>query len=101
MIPTFLCRNNESKLLASNGIAYINQYGANGQIYKDYFGTAPTSTVIGVLNKIATEDSIPHDLYCSGDIDPSSLCGAGSSTIAYTQYSYLTSTGQVTKSRTM
>jgi len=69
----------EGKSLAAQAASYINSRGASDSVYRDYFGSNPTSSVVSKFNAVANENSSSRTLSCS---DPYSVCGGG--VIAYT-----------------
>ena len=66
----------EAKELASIAAAYIDHDQGKSQVYKDYFGSNPTSSVIKNFAAIAKVDVVSSkiSLYCS---DPSKICSPG------------------------
>jgi len=69
----------EGKSLAAQAASYISSRGAGDSIYRAYFGSNPTSSVISKLTAVANENSSSRTLSCS---DPFNVCGGG--VIAYT-----------------
>ncbi|KAK0491609.1 Metalloprotease [Armillaria novae-zelandiae] len=54
----------EGKALASLGSSYISFNGATDSLYRSYFGSAPTSTILSVLDAAASESSSSRTLNC-------------------------------------
>lgn len=75
----------EGQELASIASDYVSSNGRD-DLYTSYFGTTPTSTVIGVLDNVANEDDSGRTLNCA---DVANACDDG--VIAYT----LTSTTDI------
>ena len=69
----------ESKSLAAQAASHISSRGAGDPIYKAYFGTNPTSTIISTFTAIANENSSTRILSCT---DIYGICSPG--VIAYT-----------------
>ncbi|KAK0207105.1 Metalloprotease [Desarmillaria ectypa] len=63
----------EGKALASLSSSYVSSNGASDNLYRSYFGSTSTSTVIRVLNAVASESSSSRtctDTYdvCDGNV---------------------------------
>ncbi|KAK0447679.1 Metalloprotease [Armillaria borealis] len=69
----------EGKALASLGSSYISFNGATDSLYRSYFDSTSTSTVISVLNAAASESSSSRTLSCD---DTYNVCDGN--VIAYT-----------------
>lgn len=69
----------EAKTLARGASSYISSRGASDSLYKAYYGTTSTSTVTGILNAVANENSSSRTLSC---VDTYGGCSSG--VIAYT-----------------
>ena len=55
----------ESGWMAQAAVSYIQNRGADDQVYKDYFGNNPTSNVISNFNRIADTEHDPGTMSCS------------------------------------
>jgi len=60
--------------LASQSSSYINSRGASDSVYKAYFGSNPTSSVVSKFNAVANDKSNSRTLSCS---DPYNVCDGG------------------------
>ncbi|KAK0443943.1 Deuterolysin metalloprotease family-domain-containing protein [Desarmillaria tabescens] len=69
----------EGKALASLSSSYVSSNGASDSLYRSYFGSTATSTVIRVLNAVASESSSSRTLSCT---DAYNVCDGN--VIAYT-----------------
>ncbi|TFK81245.1 Metalloprotease [Polyporus arcularius HHB13444] len=70
----------EGKSLASIVVNYISSNGADS-LYRSYFGSSPTSTVLDVFSAVAGENSRSRMLSCN---DPYKICSDPPGVIAYT-----------------
>lgn len=78
----------------------MNANGTTDSLYVAYFGTGAQAAVLNVLNRIANENSGIFTETCSGDADPSGLCGAGGHTVAYSKTRWYSGTTHVTSGKT-